>query len=306
MKQVDITIVRPRRWWRWRKTSVWRREIPESWTDVPDSRRLRFWSWAVTLPLAEATEQILREILHLPAWAWPLLDAEAKAKVSELLGWVAPKADAADMPLRKFEHRGTVYHFPSPQGDNVVCLEYPIADDFFGAAIEGKPGAATHLLATLCRENRNDHHATLLNDDPRQPLLSRADALDRAKRLQGVPTEIETAALLYFAGLKAFVLKVYGKWIFDMSDDEETDDDEDNPEPDPTPPPASRWPNFGWWGIFQDVAESGAFGPVPQVHQTSFHEVCIWLVRQRVKAEQMKESTSTTSRPTQRGDNYDD
>lgn len=191
------------------------------------------------------------------------LSAEQIATLVEGLPWltIAPLAH----PIRtKFYYWGKRYSMPAAKFEDGSAITFALADDFFNAYQEGDDQALIHLLATLARPLRNNK---------RTPLTSRDEVLRRGRRFRRIPPEWLAAAWMYWAGVKAYVHSTYGPWLFQQQD---TDEEEETTEPDTT---AAQGPNFGWWGKYLDVAESGVFGSIREVHQTNFHELCIFLVK---------------------------
>src|SRR5690606_26772363 len=142
-----------------------------------------------------------------------------------------------------------------------------------------------------CREENPDTAAALRRGDKRTLLNSREEAEARAERLAGLEPYLQFAVLLYFAGLKEYIYKTYKAWLFEDDDDdieEEKDGDEEDDDEPVQREAAPAQPDFGWWGIYQEAAEAGLFGRLDQVYQASFHDVAMWLVRQRIKADETR------------------
>ncbi len=297
---VNITANRPGRWSAGIRTSAWRRQLPESWADIPERLRARYYA----LVLADDTlgiRAVLRDLLRLPGWALLAMPATDAGAMLGALAWMKPVADCKMLPFPRFEHRGITYHFPKPKGSNVTCLEYPLADEYYMRFVgsgQGDAEALCLLVATLCREEDTDTAAATRRGDPRIPLNSRAEVEARAKRLTDLPAYLQFATLLYFAGLKEYIYRTYKDWIFDDEDIEEDETQDDEPDDDdyeeqeadtePERKPVDG-PDFGWWGIFQDVAEAGLFGNLDTVYHTSLHNVAMWLVRQRMRADAQRQ-----------------
>lgn len=297
MIEVVVTAERKRRWWR-RGRKTFRRALPERWGEVPEKDRRLYYGWLIA-DEGKAISAILLHTLRLPAWAARALRVEEAAAMAGVLAWAKLKPDAEHLPFPSFRHRGTTYHFPTPNGENMTCIEYPLGDEYYTQFVqEESDGALLMLTATLVREECHDYRRVLREDDYRVPLHSRAEIRERANRLRDLPAEYQMAALLFFAGLKAYVHRVYGAHLFeDTGEEEDDDDDEQEDQIAKAPPKQDADPGFGWWGVLQDVAEAGLFGPMRDVYQASFHEVCLWLVRQRMKERDMRNAYSTPSRP---------
>jgi hypothetical protein len=234
---------------------------------------------------------MVRELAgKMPWWAVRRMQREDLAAMTMALQWMRPRHDCVDFPVASFEHAGMVYHLPTAKGQNICCLEYPLADEYYMryAANTNDAEALALLLATIARPENPDRQSAVARGDARMALHSRAEIEARALVLLHAPHELHVAALMYFGGLKEYVHRIYGTWLFEVPFDE---DDEDEQDEDDEATPQARTssidgPDFGWWGIFQHVAESGVFGNLKEVYQASLHDVCIFLVRQRIKARQ--------------------
>lgn len=290
------------RWWQRLRRRSFRLHLPEHWNDVqPDAHRRRWWRWAMTLPPEAAQRAMVRDLL--PRWVRLRISALDFAALAHLLSWTKAEADCDVVPVPSFQHKYVTYHFPKPKGENLVCIEFPLADEYYQQFLDDNANerALMCLLATLAREQNYDTEAVLRQGDARIALHSREEVEARADRLRGVPGEYCLQALLWFAGMKGYVHRVYGPWLFEQEDEEE----EDAPSGSPEGGENAGSPNFGWWGIYQGVAESGVFGTISQVHQAAFHDVCVYLVRKRVEAEAMR-STSPPGPLSQREGEYND
>lgn len=286
MIPVVVTSARPRRWWRWRRAHTWRRMLPQRWSDLPEARRRLYYA----LALAGKEREVMRHCLRLPAWAWQAMRAEEVAALAGALAWMRLDADCDTVPFPSFTHERVTYHFPKPKGENMSCIEYAIADEYYLQLVrDGDESALLLLTATLYRQETSERGRAIREDDARVPLHSRAEIIERANWLRRAPLEYQTAALLFFAGLKQYVRKVYGPHLFDL-DDEDDDELTNDPNDELTNNDSNdaNEDGFGWWGIFQDVAEARLFGTMKEVYQASFHEVCMWLVRQRIRERQMQ------------------
>lgn len=304
MLPVTVTAERKRRtWYAWRKRRTWKRQLPEQWSEVPERRRRMLYRLALQGHKAE----LLQRLLRLPRWAIDNIPPEQRAALLNAVAWMEPRADCDHLPWPYFEHRGRRYYFPKPKGENMTCMEYPLADEYYLRFVqEGDESALLLLVATLCREESNDRERYLAEDDHRVALRSRAEVIERATVLRHLDTELQMAVLLFFAGLKEYVHRVYGQHIFEPDEDEEVEnveeveqvekDEEYEAYKKRKQADTGGGEGFGWWGALQDVAEAGLFGNMKEVWQASFHEVCMWMVRQRIKERQMRSQIEQTKR----------
>ena len=135
----------------------------------------------------------------------------------------------------------------------------------------------------------------LKRGDDRVLIHSQAEVEARVIRMTGAPQEVHIQALMWWIGMKMLVNRMYGKWLFEGDEDE--DEEEDTPDYAKATSGEAKGPNFGWWGIFLDVAESGVFGPLEKVYQASIHDICIFLVKKRAEANRSPESSTPTTPP---------
>lgn len=265
-----------------------RRELPESWSELrPGDRRKCLRAMLRADDVGQ--NQMLNRVLHLPFFVRAELNGENRQALLRLLDWAKLAPNCQDYPLQNFRHRRQTYLLPKPKGSDLVCIEYPLAEEFFNAYIAGgEPRHLVALAAVLCSppdiEGQRSH------------IRSRADVERRAEKFKNLPPEVLTATTLWFAGFKKYFIDTYGGYLFDLpDDDDENDIEEDDTQRDGSDAPADaapKSPDFGWWGVFQSVAESGTFGTLREVQQTNLHEVCIYLVRKSVEAEEMKRQAS--------------
>ena len=257
-----------------REIETLQRNLPGSWNEIPEENRLGLLKRLLYSDGYETKIEILYDLLKVPRNYFLAMDEGQILELINCLDFL--KIDSITDPIvASFEHRGRKYYLPKAKFQNGTAIEYPIADEFYTKFC--KSGADNDLLAlcgTLCREAHRNAENAKKRGDIRVPLHSRNEALERAQDLKGLPIEISTSCLLYFSGIKQYINQTYGPWIFHRKDnfeagevDFENSDDEEN--------------SFGWWGAFFDVAESGVFGNLKSVFQTSFHSICIYLVKKR-------------------------
>lgn len=252
----------------------YRRDLPASWTEVPEARRSAVVRALLSAPGEVGRIAAIRVLLDVPRRIFRLLDADHALALLDALPWL--KAAPSPFPmLTTFRHRRRDYFLPNAHGMNMSALEYPIADDAFKDYLQsGKPAALALLCGTLCREAEPDQAAAIRRGDRRIPLLSRGQAEHRAGLFGDLPEWIQGAVLLYFAGVKEFIHGSYGKVLF-----EEPETDEHG-----NPIGGGGAPSLGWWSVYFTVATDGPFGIRDQVYQAGFHDVCLYLV-DRIRAQ---------------------
>lgn len=285
MIEATLTDNKRRRWNPFRRRRFVLR-IPQNWQEVtPLARRERWWHWVATLPPEVSRKKVVRDLVP---WRWRSdMSALEWGTLAMQLDWLLPVEDSEWIPLESFYHKDVRYFFPMAKGQNVTCLEFALCDDYYKSMLSGDKGAQYRVSACLWREEDDDPKAILRRDDARVLLNSQGEIEQRVKQMAGVPDEVHLQAVLWWSGLKTLVHRMYGRWLFE-GDDEDDEDDTENAAPQSSP---GNGPDFGWWGIFLDVAESGAFGPLEKVHQASIHDVCMFLVQKRARSNTQPRST---------------
>lgn len=248
------------------RTVTKRRDLPASFQEVEQSRRLPLHRALCSAPGEAGRVFGLRYLLNLPARTFRRLSENHIAALLEAVPWMQVQI-GVQQPFPSFVHQGTEYFMPSNNGMNLVALEYPIADKSFQDYVaNGRKPDLLLLCATLCREKHSNEAEALRRGDNRVPLLSRAEASARAKRLEDVDDAVLVGVLYFFAGIKQFVNQSYGPSLFEKKEGE---DEASEP---------SSGPSLGWWSIYFSVAMEGPFGNLDAVHQTRFHDICLFLI----------------------------
>lgn len=281
MTNVQFTIERPPRRWSLQtesKTETVRRSIPDSWEAVKARRRFGFWKKLLARPAA--VDEILDEIIALPADALALLDAESRALLRSKLDWMPPAPDCQNVPFPSFRHRGRRLHFPQRGFENGRCLEFALAEGYFEAYMtDGEPRQLLLLTATICREAKFWKKTRLKTGDIRVELHQPDQIEARADRLKNLPVEYQMAALLFFAGAKKLVAETFPMLFSERpaadSDGDAARVEEESPQ---------NGPKFGWWSKFMEVAAAGLFGDYEAVLQKPFWLVLMHLVDERERA----------------------
>lgn len=254
------------------KTRTKKRVLPTTWAQIPAEQRLPLLRQLLSFPGETGKIICLKKLLDLPAAWWHNLDEAQIAALTEAMPFLQLQPSAVPM-LQYFEHRGTRYYSPAAHGENLVAIEYPIADEAFTAAVAGDEKSLRLLTATLCREASTDTAAVERRGDIRVPIESRHQAEARAERLRGLPAEAQFAALYFFAGMKEYVHRNFGKWLFNLPEDGEEQ-------------PVEQTSSLGWWSVYFSVATDGPFGKIDAVYQTAFLDICLYLVERRKREQE--------------------
>lgn len=249
--------------------------LPASWQEVPTHLRLPLLKLLLTYKQETAIVKALELLCGLPKHIFLALSNNQIIDLAAVItNWYF--IEISEVPLiTHFTHNNITYYLPSEGLENCTAIEYPLADEYYETFItEQSDEALLCFIATLCREANPNQDETLINADPRKPILSRHEAESRAKALVGLPVEIATAVMNLFIGSKKMIHDTYGSWLFKQSEEEDDVQQEDD----------SDEAFLGWWGLYMDIAEAGIFGNLKEVHQTNFHTICLHLVKKKKEA----------------------
>jgi hypothetical protein len=264
--------------------------VPEKWGEIPEKKRRRWWALAV---LHGDRSALVRECLRpLPAPVRRLFSEEDRQAIAANLAWAVPVPDCENLVIDRVLVRFWPWRMPEPKGQNMTALEFAYCNDLYDKYVtSGDVEAATLLAATLWRPMRMWPSERKKAGDDRVGFFASAEAKARVKQMQ---PDMIVQALFYFAGFKDLLIKTYGAYLFDADEADEiaaADEDQDeevNNETTAHLGESDNYPDFGWWGIMQAVAEAGLFGNMEQVYQTSIHDLCIYLVRKEIENQRMK------------------
>jgi hypothetical protein len=275
------------------RVQAMQRTLPSCWDEVSEKDAFYCLRQLSYRPLNLAQLACGIYFLNLPVLLRNLLSTEQSTDLMNAMSWMTLEAGPRPL-ISNFRHKGQTYHLPATKFSNGAAKEYPIADDYYTRFLEGDVKCLNYLIGTLARPENRDESISAQLGDKRQPLLSRADAEKRGQLLDSAPLEVKMAILMYFAGVKKYIHETYGEWLFQMP--EQPDDEQEDDEVE-----IYKQQNdgvmFGWWGIFMDVAESGVFGTLDQVHQTNFHTICMYLVKKKKEAKDLERQTPKVSEP---------
>jgi len=206
-----------------------------------------------------------------------VISAEDLFRLQERCLWVWEK------PVRtliyKFEFAGENYYLPELEFDNLVLVEYAMADMFFKAFGRTKPDplALDKLAATLCRPKfKNvEENDPEWNGDIREKYNSKL-ADQRTALFKDLPLSIKMLVLQQFiTGRK--ILHTRYKEVFQDPDK-------------PKSIPKHAGPDWGWFGLIDDLAQDGIFGDMEKTAFTNLHTV---LFHQRKKYFRLREERRT-------------
>jgi hypothetical protein len=262
--QIKITIPR-----KWLPNKTYNRVIAGAWDEFEDSTRLLcLHALATSTGELKAKVGILRAMLKLPKVVFESIDDERLSALVDTLDWM--HLDPKMVRIESFWHRGVKYKLPKAKFEDGVGIEFPMADQFFQKFQKSsKEEDLLQLVATLARP---------VSRSGRSKIMGVEDVDRIAQKLNGLSTTNTIAVMLYYLNLKQYISELYGPYLFNA-------DEDDGKVYEST----VHFPNFGWWGTYIVIAESGVFGNYEAVLQTNFHRICMFLVEKRKESKQIKE-----------------
>lgn len=235
-----------------------RRELPTCWEEAgelawPMLRELSRY------PGGEGKNRAMRILLGMRNRDWLNVDENQLVALATGLPWLSLT------PIKRcfreeVYYRGKTYRMPPKAAHGFTALEYTLAEEYYEAFIEGDDGTAiANLTALLLRPVKRGQ---------RLPITDRDQVEKAAKKLRKLNPEWAAQAVMYWAGVKEWVYETYGNWLFKQPAEGE---EEQSP----------SGINLKWWGVWMDIAETGTFGPLNDVHQADFHNLCLWLIKKK-------------------------
>lgn len=252
------------------------RSLPEGWDEMGQDEALDAIQTLYRYTPTYARTRIAHRLLGLPKKISMRIHPEQMYDIVQTLSWMDVD-EYLKPPADRFTFNGTTYYLPKEKLLNASCIEYALADEALTSYMESRSDRDLYLLAAiLCREAKKSPLKIRQTGDVRIPLLNREEANFRAEIFAGLDRHILAMVLLYFIGCRRHVHGIYADWIFTSPEPHSEEEDEEEDEPVP-----AGGPMFGWWTVFMDVAKSGVFGNIRQVHQANFHELCMHLVQEK-------------------------
>lgn len=258
-------------------------EQPQTWAEMPVQKRFSCFSFLAKNPDLSGKIEALRMACRLPRRIFYRLSPEVISELLDLAPWTNLTPSAIPVfpswPLSRF--RPNQYLMPADNFANGSCMEFALADEYLNSYFEGDENALPLLTATLLREPDKNRAEAVRREDLRVQLFGRMEVEERAKRQKKLPDEMHLNSLMYFAGVKMLVHRLYGRYLFEQPDEDEH-------------PQQRQKDPLGWWGVFMDIAD-GDVQKLDAVQQSNFHNFCTMEVRRRkaMKEMEMKQRLSS-------------
>jgi len=262
------------------KTKTIETSIPDGWSGVlKPEKALRALS---EHPGAHGQVLALKHVLKLKPGDYFALSNEQVADLLSLTPWLKLAPHPTPV-MGNFNWRRKRICWPKAKGANMSFREWVIGDAAFDKYLAGDNTALQLLAGVVLRERKTkrsfhfarvaDIEAINLSGDDRVVLKSRSEAEARANSYTSKPLRVEAyaALLMYWAGLREYISKAYGAYLFE--DPNATADDV-----------GPKLPNFGWHGKALEIAATGVMGTVDDVYDANAHVVFMYLVKSIAEA----------------------
>lgn len=215
---------------------------------------------------------LVKVLLDVPTKVFDHIETAEMYDFIELLNWMQVDVNAT-VPIAKYIVCGTVkLWLPAAKFSNVSGREYMLIDQlyqkwkdshFTDAQVESE------MIAILCRPFAH-------NDDPsdkRVPFKSKAQTERWIDLVKNLPPSVRLTVLYLISANRKFIADVYGHWLFEQPSTVTDGETEENNTPE------SDGMNFGYMGMFLDIAQDGVFGDYERVLDTSIHTLFAHQVR---------------------------
>jgi len=242
------------------------RDVPQDWQSVHRKPKHKLLIFKALL-----TDDVETAICAGFDISTPVYKAMDSMDAAALYGLLKPLLKASAVPIvERIDFQGVAYWMPLEAFNDGTGIQFALADSFLKQYLETQADSRLAcLVATILRPKTTDLQLEIRS---REQVEAESIALSK------LPMEVSMMVLTYFLGVKQLVADWYGDYAFG---DEETECLE-----------TMHFPKFGWWGLFNSIAETGVFGTYIQVLQTPLHRLMMHTVETRRKALEIKALSS--------------
>lgn len=234
------------------------------------------WRCMHLLMHAAPRRQIVVELLSLPSQILRMIGTGEMYDLIRCIDWMQidpryTKPVAPWIDHRSKFNRVTRLYLPGDDFKNVTGGEYAMLSDLYEEFKEDADSDVESRMIALTLRPAGD------TDDPASDPRVRLKSSDQARAwlpiIRALPDSVRAYMTTLISANIAEVYDRYKDWLFTSSSSEDE----------------SSGLNFGWWGLFMDVAQDGVFGNFDQVLATPMHTICMHQVRKVDEARRMKE-----------------
>lgn len=228
------------------------RAIPMNWGEIPPGS-LHF----VATTLVENTDfikarvKILRRLLNISKVLFYALDDEQVNDLIELLSWMDLSTNTR-LIFKEFKIKNKKYRLPDHDFDMGTAFQYALADDYYRKFHETRTDTYMHyMISTLLYE--------------KEPLVSKEKIEERASIFWRLGAVEKVVIMAYFGAIKNMIYEKFKSYLFSSNEDGQQGTGID----------------FGWFGRYMDIAESGVFGDLQGVYRSRFYDIVVFLIQKK-------------------------
>lgn len=226
--------------------------LPENWEEIPPGSLYFVASVLVEEPdFIKARIKILRKLLNISKVLFMNLSQEQVLDLIDYLSWMDLSINTKIIfKTIKLKHKR--YRLPDDNFELGTAFQYALADDYYRKFHETKEDKYMYCLIS-----------TLLYDNV--PLTSKEYIEKRAMIFTKLTAIEKVVIMAYFGAVKNMIYDKFRRYLFTSDEDSSI----------------STSVDFGWWGRYMDIAESGVFGDIQGVYKTRFYDVVVYLIQKK-------------------------
>lgn len=239
-------------------------KIASEWHELNTHQLIAAVSFSYTSSTNAKTRLVLLSLLvpELKRKTIKSLSHQERFDLVSLTDWVWEKPVETE-GIPSFTHNGVEYLTPKPDLDDIVAIEYAMADLFLKEFVDTAEGAALDkLIATICRPGKPAEELNRVEwDGVAREKYNGSIADRRAAEFSGLPIGVKAIVLQMFIMQKRFLHDNYS--IFSSG-------------------PANAGSggsgfDIGWLSLIYDLAEQGVFGDFEKTSMTNMNILCLYL-----------------------------
>jgi len=224
---------------------------------------------------AAPRRQIVEELLSLPGEILGRIEISEMYDLIRCIDWmqIDPRDVAPITPWIEHKsklNRKTKLYLPGKMFRNVTAMEYAMISDLYDEFKEDQNSDVESRMIAMALRPAGDSDDPA--SDPRIKLLSSDQAKEWLPLIRSLPDSIRAYMTTLISANIHRIYEQYKDWLFT----------------DPESKEESEGLNFGWWGVFMDIAQDGVFGDYNGVLYTDIHTICAYQIRKVEEARKMR------------------
>lgn len=233
--------------------------LPMNWGEIPPGSLFFVVKTLVENPdFIKARVKILRKLLNISKVIFFNISNEQMLDLIECLSWMDLNTNTR-LIFKEYKIKNKKYRLPDNDFEQGTAFQYALADDYYRKFHETKSDKYMHyLISTLLYE--------------KEPEISKEKIEERASIFWNLNAVDKVVIMAYFGAVKEMIYEKFKSYLFTTGDEGQ----------------GSRI-DFGWWGRYMDIAESGVFGNLNGVYRARFFDIVVYLIQKKEQHEAMKE-----------------